>query len=46
MPLETYVEIENPPVDCEEEYHNYNDNDDYYETSSCIQVRSQFEWKN
>ena len=40
VPLETYVEIENPPAECEEDFY---DNDDYnyeYEDSTCIKVKT------
>ena len=40
VPLETYVEIENPPAVCEEDFYN---NDNYeYEDSTCIKVKACF----
>ena len=40
VPLETYVEIENPPAKCEEEFYNIDDYNYEYEDSTCIKVKT------
>jgi hypothetical protein len=38
VPLETYVEIENPPAECEEDFYDSDDYNYEYEDSTCIKV--------